>query len=107
MAPLFLQATPLITYIAPLCLVLLTGVAGHVALQGDRTARLYLASWALLWAGVIARLAAERRSAVEAELFGRRCAGLASTAGLPDEPAARLPVPDPLPLEIPGRGRPV
>jgi DNA-binding GntR family transcriptional regulator len=40
--------------------------------------------------GVIARLAAERRSAVEAEHFGRRCAALASMAGLPDEPAARF-----------------
>lgn len=40
--------------------------------------------------GVIARMAAERRSAEEAEDFGRRCAALASTAGLPDEPAARF-----------------
>ncbi|MDP1752448.1 MAG: GntR family transcriptional regulator [Reyranella sp.] len=40
--------------------------------------------------GVIARLAAERRSAVEADHFGRRCATLASTAGLPDEPDARF-----------------
>lgn len=40
--------------------------------------------------GVIARLAAERRSAVEADHFGRRCAILASTAGLPSEPKTRF-----------------
>lgn len=40
--------------------------------------------------GVIARLAAERRSAVEADNFERRCAALASAAGLPEEPAARF-----------------
>ena len=40
--------------------------------------------------GVIARLAAERRSAVEAEQFERRCATLASVAGLPSEPIARF-----------------
>lgn len=40
--------------------------------------------------GVVARLAAERRSADDAEAFGRRCAALASTAGLPDDPAARF-----------------
>lgn len=40
--------------------------------------------------GVIARLAAERRSAVEADRFARQCAALASAAGLPGEPDARF-----------------
>jgi DNA-binding GntR family transcriptional regulator len=40
--------------------------------------------------GVIARLAAERRSAVQADHFERRCAILASAAGLPDDPNARF-----------------
>lgn len=40
--------------------------------------------------GVIARLAAERRSAAEAEEFRRLCAGLASAAGLPTDPDARF-----------------
>ena len=40
--------------------------------------------------GVIARLAAERRSTDEADLFERRCATLASAAGLPDDPYARF-----------------
>ena len=40
--------------------------------------------------GVIARLAAERRSTDEADLFKRRCATLASAAGLPDDPDARF-----------------
>lgn len=40
--------------------------------------------------GVVARLAAERRSAVEADQFARLCATLASEAGLPDDPDARF-----------------
>src|SRR5215212_8763233 len=40
--------------------------------------------------GVIARLASERRTAGEAEHFERRCAALASAAGLPDDPDARF-----------------
>ncbi len=40
--------------------------------------------------GVIARLAAERRSPAEADQFGRLCAALASGAGLPDDPDARF-----------------
>jgi DNA-binding GntR family transcriptional regulator len=40
--------------------------------------------------GVIARLAAERRSAAEADQFGSLCATLASNAGLPDDPDARF-----------------
>lgn len=39
--------------------------------------------------GVIARLAAERRSAAEAEEFGRMCAALQARAGLPPDPDAR------------------
>lgn len=40
--------------------------------------------------GVIARLAAERRSAREADRFERQCAVLASPRGLPDDPDARF-----------------
>jgi DNA-binding GntR family transcriptional regulator len=40
--------------------------------------------------GVVARFAAERRSADEAEAFARLCAGLASRANLPADPAARF-----------------
>jgi DNA-binding GntR family transcriptional regulator len=40
--------------------------------------------------GVIARLAAERRSPAEGDQFGRLCAALASSAGLPDDPDARF-----------------
>jgi DNA-binding GntR family transcriptional regulator len=40
--------------------------------------------------GVIARLAAERRSAAEAGEFARLCAGLQSEAGLPRDPDARF-----------------
>lgn len=40
--------------------------------------------------GVIARWAAERRSAAEAEQFRTLCASLASSAGLPADPAARF-----------------
>lgn len=40
--------------------------------------------------GVIARLAAERRSASDAERFERQCAALAATRGLPDDPDARF-----------------
>lgn len=40
--------------------------------------------------GVIARLAAERRSAREADHFERQCAALAAARGLPDNPDARF-----------------
>jgi DNA-binding GntR family transcriptional regulator len=40
--------------------------------------------------GVIARLAAERRTVDEADLFEGRCATLASAVGLPDDPDARF-----------------
>lgn len=40
--------------------------------------------------GVVARLAAERRSAGEAEAFEKLCARLASRADLPSDPAARF-----------------
>jgi DNA-binding GntR family transcriptional regulator len=40
--------------------------------------------------GVIARLAAERRSPAEADQFRRLCAALASGTGLPDAPGARF-----------------
>lgn len=40
--------------------------------------------------GVIARMAAERRSAAEAEEFERLCATLQSRAGLPRDPLARV-----------------
>ena len=40
--------------------------------------------------GVIARLAAERRSTAEADQFGRLCVALASEAGLPDDADARF-----------------
>jgi DNA-binding GntR family transcriptional regulator len=40
--------------------------------------------------GVIARLAAERRLSDEADLFERRCAVLASSTGLPNDPNARF-----------------
>jgi DNA-binding GntR family transcriptional regulator len=40
--------------------------------------------------GVVARFAAERRSPGEADAFAQLCAGLASRASLPDDPAARF-----------------
>ena len=40
--------------------------------------------------GVIARMAAERRTAGEADEFRRLCASLLSDAGLPDDPDARF-----------------
>jgi len=40
--------------------------------------------------GVVARFAAERRSAAEADEFAQLCAGLASRANLPDDPDARF-----------------
>lgn len=40
--------------------------------------------------GVVARFAAVRRSAAEADQFGRLCAALASQAGLPDDPGDRF-----------------